>query len=72
MPQSKSKTMPAAQKEGQHSFRISKPTINTRKRAKFDGKRREEVKAVRNRRSCLRCSLLKIKIVEPGSNGADL
>ncbi|KAH9214241.1 hypothetical protein DL95DRAFT_462229 [Leptodontidium sp. 2 PMI_412] len=61
MPQSKSKTMPAAQKEGQHSFRISKPTINTRKRAKFDGKRREEVKAVRNRRSCLRCSLLKIK-----------
>ncbi|KAG4443885.1 hypothetical protein IFR05_000651 [Cadophora sp. M221] len=61
MRQSNSKVTPTAQNVGQHTFRVSKPTTSTRKRAKLYGKRREEVKAVRHRRSCLRCSLLKIK-----------
>lgn len=54
----------SAQIEGQHTFRVSKSTtsVTTHKRSRFDPKRREEVKAVRYKRSCLRCALLKIKV----------
>jgi hypothetical protein len=47
------------------SFRVMEQTSKSsskRERAKFDPQRRLEVKAVRDRRACLRCSLLKIKV----------
>jgi hypothetical protein len=34
----------------------------TRKRSKFDQTRRQQVKSVRKKRACLRCSLLRIKV----------
>ncbi|PQE06195.1 Zn(II)2Cys6 transcription factor protein [Rutstroemia sp. NJR-2017a BBW] len=43
------------------TFKMVKNTGTSRKRSRFDPKRRQEVTAVRRKRACLRCSLLKIK-----------
>ncbi|KAK0111712.1 hypothetical protein ONS95_002055 [Cadophora gregata] len=63
MPRDVSNAVQTAPNQRFHTFRVSKSTSSSgaRKRAKFDPKRREEVKAVRHKRSCLRCALLKIK-----------
>jgi len=50
-----------ASKKTIHKFKVAKKTITTnsaRKRAGFDPLRRQQVKLVREKRACLRCSLL--------------
>ncbi|CZR64042.1 uncharacterized protein PAC_13939 [Phialocephala subalpina] len=61
MPRSGNNSMETAPSRFLNSFRISTDPNTRRKRAKFAPQRRQEVKAIRHRRACLRCSLLKIK-----------
>jgi hypothetical protein len=44
------------------TFLVEGQQKGPRKRAKFDPIRRQEVKAVRQRRACLRCSFLKLRV----------
>lgn len=53
-----------------HSFRVTDKTADTwtnakRKRSRFNPSRRQEVSAVRKKRACLRCSLLRVKVHTP-------
>jgi hypothetical protein len=59
---SKTKALQLTQAGNFNQFRVSKLTGSVRERAEFDPQRRQEVKAVRKMRACLRCSLLKIKV----------
>ncbi|KAH8595430.1 hypothetical protein B0O99DRAFT_594602 [Bisporella sp. PMI_857] len=64
MPPSKFQASSDAPAGSFNTFRVAKPTNESssiRKRAKLGPQQRLEVKAVRERRACLRCSLLKIK-----------
>lgn len=64
MPSSKHQTTSGSQIGFFSKFKVIKQSVksNGRKRSRFDPQRRLEVKAVRGRRACLRCSLLRIKV----------
>lgn len=59
---SKTKTLKSTQAGDFNQFRVSRLSGPIRERARFDPRRRQEVKEVRKMRACLRCSLSKIKV----------
>ena len=65
MPSSKDLTALEPLAGSLNKYRVAKTTTTARgkrKRARFDAEKRADVKAVRHRGACLRCSVLKTKV----------